>query len=116
MCGRSCALEAGCFGRDFREKQFFRKLLLQWFGQVPYIPRSISPGGENWGVKRYCSNADDKSTRSLWTKEIAQQVQGSGLADLALPAGCVHPGDDADAQEAEFGDAESRQGSPDQRI
>ena len=83
---------------------------------MPYIARSICPRGQEWGEKCYCSNADDKSTRPIWTKEIAKQVQGSGLADLAVPARGVHSGDDAHAQEAEFGDAEGGQGAADERI
>ena len=43
----------------FQGVSIFSRIIVATIWPVLYIPPPISLGGEIWGVKRFCSNADD---------------------------------------------------------
>ena len=61
-----------------------------------------------WKLQKH---AYRQSVNAPWARRQEGQVQGSGPGWLAAKAGRLHPGVYNDAEKAEFGPAEGRQGA-----
>ena len=81
-----------------------------------YIPRSVRPGVKPDTKEFLQANADYQSIGPSGPQKAEAQIEVTSFRELSFPSWGVHPSDDTDAQEAEFGDAESGKGPPHQWL